>query len=138
MSFKFPLDYTVQVAGEFFRPAEHEGEMLIWWSDGTVQDLSLEFGEFPNTPVLPLLVATPLTEPRPYRHVEVLQQVLSKSMQPQGVGYGRLVKKGRAWVLQDLHDDEVRDLGKWFKANTDDQGVYVAPEGGYADGEGAF
>ena len=138
MSFKFNNDYTAQTAGEFFKPADHADEILIWWSDGSTTDVVTDFGSFPDTPVLPVVVTDPFGAQAVYRDVEVIQQVLSKSMRPVGVGYGRLVMRGRAWVLQDLRDDEVQDLGKWFKANTDGQGVYVAAEGGHAAGEGAF
>ena len=135
MSYKFSNDFDANPGGDFFKPADHEGSIVIWWSDGTLQDVELEFGSFPDTPLVPVVVASPLKAPQVFRKVEVLQQVLSRSMASAGVGYGRLVKKGRAWVYENLHDDEVKALGEWFKANTDDQGSYVAPEGGYDDGQ---
>ena len=133
MSYKFNNDYSVPSGSSFFKASEHEGSIVVWWSDGTVEDVEKDFGSFPDTPVVPVVVASPMKSPQVFRKVEVLQQVLSKSMAPRGFGYGRLVKRGRAWVFADLEDEEVKALGAWFKLHTDDQGMYVAPEGGHAN-----
>ena len=132
---------------EFFKPSDHEGRIVAWWSDGTVEDHEANFGTgietVPDTPRLPVIVTSPLTrDAQVYEDQTIVHKALRNQMAPARFAYGRIVKEGRAYTLAGVSDDERKKLAAWFKSVVDSDGMFAGlPEGdtgGHAPGEEPF